>query len=78
MIGRTAEDIDEFIEKLEATGDFESILAKQSDRTDDGLNRAVLEAEYVPSHSEVGGSLDPGGRARRIDRAPGGCAGGEA
>ena len=70
VIGRSAEDIDEFIEKLEATGDFESILAKQSDRTDDGLNRAVLEAEYVPSHSEVGGSLDPGGRARRIDRAP--------
>lgn len=53
VIGRTAEDIDEFIEKLEATGDFESILAKQSDRTEDGLNRALLEAEYVPSHSEV-------------------------
>ena len=59
VIGRTAEDIDEFIEKLEATGDFESILAKQSDRTDDGLNRAVLEAEYVPSHSEVAAPSTP-------------------
>ena len=48
VVGRSAEDIDEFIEKLEGTGDFDSILAKQSDRTDDGLNRAVLEAEYAP------------------------------
>jgi Tfp pilus assembly protein PilN len=48
VVGRSAEEIDEFIEKLEGTGDFESILAKQTDRTDDGLNRAVLEAEYAP------------------------------
>ncbi|MEO7271357.1 MAG: hypothetical protein ABIX28_19370 [Vicinamibacterales bacterium] len=55
VVGRRAEDIDEFIEKLEGTGDFESILAKQTDRTEDGLNRAVLEAEYAPHHesSEV-------------------------
>jgi Tfp pilus assembly protein PilN len=50
VVGRTAEDIDEFIEKLEGTGDFESILAKQTDRTEDGLNRAVLDAEYAPHH----------------------------
>ncbi len=50
VVGRNAEDIDEFIEKLEGTGDFESILAKQTDRTEDGLNRAVLDAEYAPHH----------------------------
>ena len=55
VVGRTAEDIDEFIERLEATGDFDSILAKQSDRTDDGLNRAVLDAEYVPSKDQPAG-----------------------
>jgi len=60
VIGRTAEDIDEFIEKLEATGDFDSILAKQSDRTDDGLNRAVLDAEYVPARSEAPAPAAPG------------------
>ena len=53
VLGRTAEDIDEFIEKLEATGAFEHILARQSDRTDDGLNRAVLDAVYTPAHEEA-------------------------
>jgi hypothetical protein len=53
VLGRTAEDIDEFIEKLEATGAFEHILARQSDRTDDGLNRAVLDAEYTPEHEDT-------------------------
>jgi len=74
VIGRTAEDIDEFIEKLEATGDFDSILAKQSDRTDDGLNRAVLEAEYVPSHNEAASpsapAAAPGGSAAPPAAAP--------
>jgi hypothetical protein len=49
VLGRTAEDIDEFIEKLEATGDFDSILARQTDRTEDGLERAVLDAVYNPT-----------------------------
>ena len=53
VLGRTAEDIDEFIEKLEATGAFERILARQSDRTEDGLNRAVLDAEYTPGHVDA-------------------------
>jgi Tfp pilus assembly protein PilN len=53
VLGRTAEDIDEFIEKLEASGAFEQILARQTDKTEDGLNRAVLEAVYVPGHAEA-------------------------
>jgi hypothetical protein len=53
VLGRAAEDIDEFIEKLEATGAFEQILARQTDKTEDGLNRATLEAVYVPGHVEA-------------------------
>lgn len=47
VIGRRAEDIDEFIEKLEADGAFEGLLASQMDETD-GLMRAVVEGRYVP------------------------------
>jgi hypothetical protein len=49
VLGRTAEGIDEFIEKLEATGAFEGILARETDRTTQGLTRAVLEAVYSPA-----------------------------
>ena len=47
VLGRRAEDVDEFIEKLEATGAFEDVLAAQSDRTDEGLYRVVLESTYT-------------------------------
>jgi hypothetical protein len=50
VLGRTAEDVDEFIEKLEATGDFDSVLARQTDHTEEGLERALLDAIYNPSH----------------------------
>jgi hypothetical protein len=52
VVGRTPEDIDEFIEKLEATGAFDKILARQTDKTDEGLNRAVLDSVYTPEQAE--------------------------
>ena len=48
VLGRSVEDIDEFIEKLEATGVFEHVLPGQGDRTDEGLRRQVVQALYVP------------------------------
>lgn len=53
VLGRTPEDIDEFMEKLEATGAFEKILPRQMDKTDEGLNRAVLDSVYTPDQAEV-------------------------
>jgi hypothetical protein len=53
VLGRTAEDIDEFIEKLEATGAFDKILPRTVDKTDEGLNRAVLESVYTPEEDEA-------------------------
>ena len=47
VIGRRAEDIDEFIEKLEATGSFEDIVPSQTDYTDDGLRRVLVESVYT-------------------------------
>jgi hypothetical protein len=47
VVGRRAVDIDEFIEKLEATGAFEDVVPTQQDRTDEGLYRVVLESVYT-------------------------------
>ena len=47
VLGRRAEDIDEFIEKLEATGAFDDILPSQSDFTDEGLRRVLVESIYT-------------------------------
>src|SRR3954470_15603752 len=40
-------DIDEFMEKLEATGLFENVLAPSSETSEEGLWRATIEAVYV-------------------------------
>ncbi len=56
VVGRTPEDIDEFIEKLEATGAFDKILPRQTDKTDEGLNRAVLDSVYTPEQAEPAGA----------------------
>lgn len=47
VLGRRAQDIDEFIEKLEATGAFEDLVPAQQDRTEDGLHRVVIESTYT-------------------------------
>jgi hypothetical protein len=47
VLGRRPEDIDEFTEKLEATGSFEEINVATADWTDAGLKRAVIESVYV-------------------------------
>ena len=47
VLGRRAEDVDEFAEKLEATGAFAEVVLAQQDRTDDGLHRAVLRSIYT-------------------------------
>ena len=52
VLGRRAEDVDEFVEKLEATGAFEGVLPRQEDRTDEGLLKVALEGFYTPAHAE--------------------------
>jgi hypothetical protein len=47
LIGRRVEDIDEFIEKLEATGAFEDVVPSHQDRTDDGLYRVTVGSIYT-------------------------------
>jgi Fimbrial assembly protein (PilN) len=47
-LGRKRPDLDEFIEKLEATGAFENVLPRQETPTDDGLTQATIVATYIP------------------------------
>ncbi len=46
VLGRQTADLDEFIEKLEATGYFTDIIPASSELTDDGLRRATIESVY--------------------------------
>jgi Tfp pilus assembly protein PilN len=52
VLARRSEDIDEFEEKLEATGAFEGVYPAQSDTTQQGLHRAVLESIYTGVSAE--------------------------
>jgi Tfp pilus assembly protein PilN len=49
VVGKNVEDIEEFVEKLQATGRFGHLLSKLDDLTDEGLHRQILEADYVQS-----------------------------
>ena len=47
VLARRPEDIDEFMEKLEATGSFEDLVPSTGDTTDAGLKRTLIESVYV-------------------------------
>jgi len=52
VLGRRAEDVDQFMDKLEGTGAFEDIVPATQDRTDEGLFRAAIESVYKPGQDE--------------------------
>jgi Tfp pilus assembly protein PilN len=47
VVGRRIGDIDEFMEKLEATGAFENVQNRQIDYLENGNPRVVIESQYV-------------------------------
>jgi Tfp pilus assembly protein PilN len=61
VLGRQAADVDEFVEKLEATGAFENVLTANSELTDAGLQRATIHSQYVGNipEPEATGSTTP-------------------
>lgn len=52
VVARGIDDIDEFIEELERTGAFASVLSRQEEITDQGTYRAVLRGQYLPGVEE--------------------------
>jgi hypothetical protein len=71
VLGRRAEDVDEFIEKLEAIGSFESVVPSQQDRTEDGLYRVVIESVYTGVEEPPAPPEPP---ASPAEKKPGGTA----
>lgn len=59
VLGRRAEDIDEFMEKLEATGAFEEIVAASGDKTEEELHRVLIESIYTGAVTEAAPSAAP-------------------
>ena len=54
VIGREVDDIDRFIEELEATGAFAEILAREEEIIDGGMYRAQLVGRYLPGEAVPG------------------------
>lgn len=65
VFARRAEGLDEFIERLEATGAFNNVVPVQQDRTEEGLYRVTVEAVYT-------GTREPGGAEGAAAPAPAG------
>lgn len=47
VLARRAEDVDELMEKLEATGAFDQVIPAAQDKTDTGLYRVLIESVYT-------------------------------
>jgi hypothetical protein len=52
VLARRAEDIDEFMDKLEGTGAFQDIVPATQDRTEEGLYRASIQSIYDATQDE--------------------------
>ncbi len=68
VLSRGVEDLDLFIDRLESTGAFRDVLARQESTTDDGLIESVLEAQYVMNTAGTAPVAAPAGGPKR--RAP--------
>lgn len=55
VIGRTVADIEEFIRRLEETGVFAGVLARQGELNEEGLYRAQLRGRLVRLDETAGG-----------------------
>lgn len=67
VLGRRAEDVDEFLEKLEATGAFEDVVPAQQDRTEEGLYRVVVQSIYTGQEEPPDAAATPGTEAPKTE-----------
>jgi hypothetical protein len=57
VLARGPEDLDDFMERLEASRSFRGVLPRTEDLTEDGLHRVVLTAQYLgPSAAAPAGA----------------------
>ena len=60
VLGRRPEDVDDFMEELEATGAFDQVLPKLRDETEDGLVRVLITSVYRGVGERSTGSASAG------------------
>ena len=61
VLGRRVEEIETFIERLEATRAFADLLPLQEEPTNEGLYRAALRGRYLQSAEQTPRGPNPGG-----------------
>jgi hypothetical protein len=49
VVSRRVEDLDKFIDALEKTGSFQSVLSRQEEAQDDGTLRSIIQGYYTAS-----------------------------
>ena len=62
VVGRTIEDVDKFMENIEATGAFSRTLSKEDRINEEGLLEATVETTYMPNAVKADAT---GGAAKR-------------
>jgi Tfp pilus assembly protein PilN len=63
VLGRGAEDVDEFMDRLEATGAFWDVIPNSGDRTEAELHRVNIESKYSGVVDEDPAEAAPTGAA---------------
>jgi Tfp pilus assembly protein PilN len=70
VLGRRTEDVDEFIQKLEATGAFHEVLPTLQEETDDGLHQVMLRGVYRNSEADKPAAVPAASPAAPPDATP--------
>lgn len=70
VLGRRADDVDEFMEKLEATGSFEDVVPSVGDKTEAGLHRVTIESVYTGPSAEAATAAAPAPAAPETPASP--------
>ena len=73
VLARSVEDVDRFMESLEATGVFADVLARAERVAESGQIEVALEATYEPTRTEGGDAVQAAAAAPAVPAAaPGG------
>jgi len=59
VVSRRVEDLDTFIDALEASGGFSEVLSRQEEAQEDGMLRSVLQGYYTPASTDATGLPAP-------------------
>lgn len=59
VVSRRVEDLDTFIEALEASGGFSEVLSRQEEAQEDGMLRSVIQGYYKPAAAAAAAPVPP-------------------